>query len=256
MEAVCKLPTTFATPQQKVATLDFADPGKGEGCDLTGDGKPDNVLYKLKSLAGTQLTDALKKGSLVLVTEAVNFDSTGKPFTLNMYAGDVDEANKDCDVIGAEANCKYTVSPNSFDKTSTDATCPALIKFKNATDSGGTLAAGGPTDIFALTIPVQGVVLDIVVQQATVQGTIVGDPWGKTDAGLICGVITQQALKDAIQKIPDSVWAGLPIGKDAALTLVNTMLKPDISTKNDGNKDGISVGLKFTTVPGQITTVK
>lgn len=252
-DMTCKLPDKFGATTQKASKLEL--PGAGSGCDLNGDGKPDNALGSGLSMLLGQANDALKKtmaeGKLVILMNTDNFKADGGAFSLDMLIGDPDASNATCDFTSDSANCKYTVSPSSFDMTSSAANCPALINFPNAKVTGGKLSGGGANQKFVLNLPVAGVALSLSISQAQIQGDVTG-AWDKTTAGQICGVLTKADLEKAINSVPDEQLAGLGMDKATVLQLFNSMVTPDFSTTGGAN-DAYSVAIAWESVKGQIT---
>ncbi len=249
----CKLPDKFGAVTQKASKLSL--PGAGSGCDLNGDGKPDNALGSGLSMLLGQANDALTKsltdGKLVILMNTDTFKSDGSAFSMDMLIGDVDAANATCDFNSDSANCKYSVAPSSYDLTSAAGTCPALINFPNTKVASGKLSGGGPTQKFVLNLPVAGVALSLAISQAQITGDVTGS-WDKTANGQICGVLTKTDLEKAINSVPDEQLAGLGMDKATVIQLFNSMVTPDFSTTGGAN-DAYSVAIAWESVKGQIT---
>ncbi len=252
-DMTCKLPDKFGATTQKASKLEL--PGAGSGCDLNGDGKPDNALGSGLAMLLGQANDALKKtmteGKLVILMNTDTFKSDGSAFSMDMLIGDPDASNATCDFTSDSANCKYTVSPNSYDMTSAAATCPALINFPNAKVTGGKLSGGGANQKFTLNLPVAGVALSLTITQAQIQGDVKG-AWDSTSNGQICGVLTKSDLEKAINSVPDEQLAGIGMDKATVIQLFNSMVTPDFSTTGGAN-DAYSVAISWESVKGQIT---
>ena len=248
--ATCTFPAKWGKDVQKVSKLNL--PGAAVGCDLDADGKPNNALAAgLSSLlkqANDQMTKSVADGTITLVVETDAFKSDGSEFAGNMLIGEIDPTNDKCDVMSDSANCKYSIDPSSYDPKAASGVCPALIAFPNMKVKDGKLAAGGDKQTFALTLPIQGVALQLKVSKATLQGKVTGTTtWDGTKEGLICGVIALADITAAIQNI-DAL-------KDFA-PLVSSMLKPDMDVDGDGKKESVSVAIDFETIKGQISGLK
>ena len=245
----CALPTTWGPNVAKLSVLAIAD--SKNGCDLNDDAVPDNALGALKEMAGGQLEDAVKKGSIVILLEPTEFKTDGSEFGLDLLIGDVDEANKECKIT--EDNCNYTVTPKNWDQTIAATTCPAVVNFPKATIKDGKLAAGGKDQVFDLKIPVTaGIEIQIKITQASVTGVVTDDKdWKTTKQGKICGVITKDDLDSAVDAIPEETLASLG-GKATVKSLIDSLLPPDIDTDGDDEADAISVALDFETIPGTV----
>ncbi len=248
--ATCTFPDKWGKDVQKVSKLNL--PAATVGCDLDADGKPNNALAAgLSSLlkqANDQMTKSVADGTITLVVETDGFKTDGSEFPGSMLLGELDASNDKCDVMSDSANCKYSIDPNSYDPKAASGVCPALIAFPNMKVKDGKLAAGGDKQTFALTLPIQGVALQLKVSKATLQGKVAGTTsWDSTKEGLICGVIALADITTAIQNIEAL--------KDFA-PLVSSMLKPDMDVDGDGKKESVSVAIDFETVKGQISGLK
>jgi hypothetical protein len=255
-DATCALPTTFGPTIQKVSVVKLL--ATTEGCDLDDDGKVNNVVGKVVSLykeVNTLLAEQIADGTVSIIFESKEWKTDGTSFAVSGIIGDVDPTNADCDVISDSANCKYTANPSSYNKSAASGTCPALIGFSDAKVSGGKMTAGGDDATFALSIPITGIVLDLKISKAQISADVTdGTAWKSSKNGKICGVIAKTDLEAAINALPEDVLAQIG-GKAQALTLINSLLAPDIDLDDDGKKDAISVGIGFESVPGQVTGI-
>ncbi len=249
IDPACALPTKWGPNLAKLSMLNISDADKG--CDLNDDAKPDNALGALKDLAGSQLTEAVEKGSVVIILEPTEYKTDGTKFGLDLLIGDVDDGNKDCDVT--KATCNYTVTPKNWDQTVSATTCPAVVNFPKTTIKDGKMAAGGKDQVFDLKIPVTaGIEIEIKITQAQVRGDTADDKtWMSTKNGQICGVITKEALSAALDAVPEETLKDIG-GKSAVQNILNNLLTPDIDTDGDDEADAISVALDFETIPANI----
>ena len=253
VKQTCKFPTTWGPNLQKFSKLAISDVTKG--CDLDGDGKPNNVLGKVVSLykdANTQLAKTVADGTIVLILEAPGYKTDKTPFDINLLIGKFDKtATPACDPT--TATCNYTITAASYN-TATAATgfCPALVTFPGAKDDAGTLSTSGK-DVFQLNVPVVGMNLNLKITQASLQGTTADmTNWKGTTSGMVCGVISKDDLNAAIDAIPPDVLA--QIGDAATVkSLVAGILKPDIALTPGGPKDALSVAIDFETIPANVT---
>ncbi len=169
------------------------------GADLNGDGQPDNALGALLNDLGgllgdtdlnAQLAEAIADGSLALGTTWPSFKGTG-PADSNdvdihfflLEDADGDPSTKD----------EFLADPASF----IPGTASPLITFDGASVSGGALDAG-PSQ-FALSIPLGGVSLDVVVDRAGLTGDVSGDANGIDIAGgTLSGAVSLASIVDAL----------------------------------------------------------
>ena len=255
-KVTCKLPTLWGTATkdgenqnvQKFSVMKIS--AKGVGCDLNKDEKPDNAFVGIGGMANGQLDSAIKKGSLLLFVEPLKYLTDGKDFQMNALVGDsIDDSNKDCDVTDATKNCKYKLTPLSYDLLSSGANCPSKVAFDNAKITAGKLTAGGDKQTFSIVIEAQGIVIPLNISKVTVKGDVTTDKeWTTTKGGQLCGVITEAN----IQKIADDLPPDL---KDQFGPLIKSLIKPDIDTDGDTKPDAASISLEFETVKGTITGI-
>lgn len=249
----CKFPDKWGPNLQKISKLAITDVTKG--CDLDGDGKPNNVLGKVVSLykdANTQLAKTVADGTIVLILEAPGFKTDKTPFDINLLIGKFDKAaTPPCDPT--TATCNYTIDPVSYDTASAlTGFCPSLVTFPGAKDDNGSITTTGK-DVFQLNVPVVGMNLNLKITQASMLGTTTdATTWKDTKSGMICGVISKDDLNAAIDAIPADVLA--QIGDAATVkSLVAGILKPDIALTPGGPKDALSVAIDFETIPANVT---
>ncbi|MBM4342223.1 MAG: hypothetical protein FJ100_02465 [Deltaproteobacteria bacterium] len=251
----CKFPEKWGPTVQKVSMLKL--PAGSVGCDLDGDGKPNNALSAALAAFLTQangpLEKSVKDGTIVIAMESSNYKNDGTEFGLNMLIGDVEESNKTCDLVSATANCKYTVKPDSYDPKATTPACPPVISFPNMKNKDGQLSGGGPKQIFQFTLPITTFALTLKITQAQLQGEVAGTAtWDNTKKGLICGALAKKDIEEAIDAVPDEQFASLG-GKGVIKGMIGSMLKTDIDADGDGFKESASVAIQWESVKGQVT---
>jgi hypothetical protein len=223
-----KLATSWS-PETNVA-LSFKVLPKNQGCDLDGDGVPNNGSANISVLWGA----ALGASAVAFVPEA--FASDGSAFGLAAY--DVALAGGPTSTcVPADTSCPFVIDKQSLDAAACDLTgCPALAQTSQATVSQGALKAD-----FA-TVPLGGLLL----HDAHVTGLVTGGPhWTATINGQICGRIVYQELLDAVV-----AFGGFT--KSQIQQMLPTLIKPDLDSDGDGVKESVSAAFAFETVPGQI----
>lgn len=241
VDQTCTLPTEVSeTTVQKVSLLQVL--GTDAGCDLDGDGQPNNVLGGLLQIyqaANTQIQELVDDGGLVLAIEPKGFAADGTEFALDLYLGeptDADAAPEDqCNYTDDAANCSYVIDPVSYNLT-TDGTgmCTPLIQFAKATVTDGKLSAGPGK--FTLALDIQGIQLALSISDAqlTGDGNIVDGAWTKTTEGQLCGVITRRDLDNTVDNLPDELLAEIGFDKATVKSLIGNILKADIDTDGKG----------------------
>lgn len=231
---------------QKVTSLAIA--AAADGCDLNGDGKPDNKLNALASMAGSALSDSIKKGTVVLLFEPKSYKTDGTAFTFNVLIGDQDPADKTAGVDVTAAGGKYTVQTVSYDT----ATGKPLVVFTDAKITAGALTAAATS--FYLNLSIQSINIALTISKPTLSGTVTdSNSWVDTKAGKLCGYITKSDLEGAINALPDDTFKNLGMTKAQVLQLLPSVLAPDLDMDGDGKKESISLALNLETKAGIIT---
>ena len=249
VKGACELPKQWNLIQ-KVSKLQIAAAGKG--CDLNGDQAIDNAGANIASLANSSIADGVKNGTMLMLLEATGIKTDGSKFSLALLAGDK-VVDPKCDVT--VATCQYELDVATYDLEAKSATCPAKVVFDDAAIQGGKLKAGDGSKAIDLALPLAGLTLNLTISKASILGDVVGVPgWTSTKNGLVCGAMTKQSLKDAVDALPPEEVAKLG-GKDVVLGLLDSLLKPDIDIDGDNKPDLISLALEFETIPGEIKGV-
>ncbi len=259
IKPTCSLPeaTVFTgnTNINKISKLALLD--EKSGCDLDDDAVPNNVLGKIVGLYA-QVNDtiggAVKDGSIVILLAPDKFATDGTEFTCDLLLGDVDPSTADCDATAPGA-CKYTVAESSYNQlSSSNGTCPALVTFDPVSVKDGKLTAGGDKQNFDLNLPVVGINLKLRISRAQLKGDQSDDKsWKNTTNGMLCGVLAEDDLNAAIDAVPDELLAETGFDTATIKGLISSLLKPDIDTDGDGEKDAISVALSLETINAEVT---
>ncbi len=241
---------------QHVIKLAISD--KTKSCDLVDasgalgktDGVGDNALAGASSLIGSNLQDAVTKGSVVLLFEPKGYATDGTKFTFNVLIGDLDP--KDTTHKPTDAGGSFTVKPESYDLTKCDATgCPSLVSFNSATIKAGALDA--KADKFFLNLNISSISLALTISAVDFSGTVAdANSWVSTTGGRLCGYITETDLNSAIDALPDALLQQFG-GKDAVKKLLPTLIKSDVDSNGDGVKDAKSLSLDIDTLGGVVT---
>ena len=248
-KATAAMPTKWGVGDdgqiQKVITLAITD--KTKACDMNGDGTPDNALAGAASLIGSSLSDAVKKGSVVLMFEPKTYKTDGTDFTFNVLIGDVDAADAATVADPNAAGGKFTVKKETYDP----ATGKSLVTFNKANIKAGKLTA--KADKFFLNLNISSIALALTIQAVDFSGdTTDGTSWKTTTGGRLCGYITETDLNNAIDALPADLLAQFG-GKDAVKKLLPTLIKSDVDSDGDGIKDAKSLALDIDTLSGSIT---
>jgi hypothetical protein len=193
--------------------------------DLDGDGNADNSFEGLGALANGQLQDAIDSGALSLL-----------PTAIGLPAGNADGQFAIAVLTGEADGAGFIVDPASLDENG-----EPRILFNPAFRREMRLEAG-PGD-FLLSLPVQGLNLDLRLTQTSITASRIESPAGggiDLDDGVISGILTQDDLDAALVVVPPDI-AGL----------VPFLLQADIDTDGNGRADAYSLCLTFTATATQ-----
>ncbi len=255
----CKVPTTeeLAKSGSWAAVSQFALLKDGEGCDLNGDAKADNILGKLLTLSSTingSFQSAISKGELVMLLRASKWDTSGASFETWLLDGALAPNSQGCktDVAGS---CQYTVDPSSFGPAAAGV-CPARSVLNPTVIKGSSLAGKTPASgtlrlKFALLANL--LLKDLAFSQVALTGQVTdASAWKTTTKGLLCGVITPKSIETAIDAAPDAPFKALGLDKPKLKTLVFNTLQPDVDTDGDQKPDAISAAFALQTLSANL----
>ncbi len=226
----------------------------GEGVDVDSDpatcapngciGGVDNTLSILSGFANAPLGDAVAAGEVSLVVEFGPL--TASPIEVAVYQASLAPTNLRCSV--QTQTCDWLVAESFLDPT----TCEPVARL-TATLTGKRLVGGGPGTRLPFSIPFNGAALDIVVAnlRLEVDLTIVAGLVTKM-SGVLGGAVPKATLIEGLQGLPDDA---LPISKDAAVSLIESLVDNDIDTDQDGTKDAASIGIKLDAIDARLLGV-
>jgi len=251
---------TFNAPANKI--VEFALGTNGQpGQALNIDGKTstcspitdcseglDNGLAPISAIANGPIVEALGNGDIMLVLEHRNFKTDGTAYSLILW--DTRVADNDCDYLNE--SCNFLVHKGSISST-----CEPQFQFNNAVINEGKLSAGGGEESIFVLIPLSSqTFLPLIVEKATIEATVTVENGAPTIVeGVIGGAIAKASLVTAVNAIPLDDFPP-EVSKNAIMTLLNLVVKNDIDSNGDGNKDSASVGLPFKAIPATIIGVK
>jgi hypothetical protein len=255
----CGCIPTYSDLTSKLTTLLLGEGGiPGQGLDVDGDPSTcappgqcsdgiDNTMSSFALLANPELGDNFSDGGLVLLFNHLNFSAQGQPYELNFFAAN--KTTNACDV--QTANCPYELDPGSVN----DETCQPHISFDNTVVLGNTLKAGGVGYSFPFSLPVEGIVLSISMENAQIEAQVTyANGAIATMDGILAGAVAKESFETAIDQIPDDEFpAEFP--KETIKTLINLLITNDIDTNGDGTPDAASIGLTFSAIQGTIVGI-
>jgi hypothetical protein len=232
---------TMETPG--TADADFI---KNSCPDFSGDGNGDNGLKSLATTVNPELKKALDGGDIGIIFEfrgVTDFANTAS-FVLAGLIGEPDATDA----------TKYLVDPMSYDPTTASGECAPMIAFDAAKIASGALSAG--PSLFALSIPLQGMLLEFTLEDAQIEATIADDAVTAT-GGVIAGVFTKAQADVLIAKL-EAQCAVEPSDICGYLGTIKAFLPMlfDLDQDKDGKKDAASICMKFTLKGGTVAGLK
>lgn len=255
--AVCELPGEATTVQQ-IATLSLDL--TNEGCDLDGDGKPNNVLGKMASLykdLNATLAQSVHGGKTVVLLQAPEFQLVG-PFDVAVLDGVLDQGAGTCDPATATTPCDVRATSASYDEASQQqGPCPVHTQLTTTVQDQALLANGDAVlgTAFPLGI-VPGAIVHMPMHVIHAAGTVSGGAvWKSTQDGRLCGYVKKGDLLHAVDLADPAALK--QIGDAATVkALLLGIFKPDLDLDDDGTKESISFSYRFTTVPARLVGVQ
>jgi hypothetical protein len=231
-----------------------ADGHPGNGLDLDANpntcapagrcsGGINNAMAQIATLANPEIVKALDEGSFFLLLQHIGLRTDGQPYELAPWPAEI--TSESC--AYQTTTCDFLLDPNGFTQE-----CNPLVSLSNARISGSTFTAGGVGYNFLFNLPLlEGVELDLVLYNATLQGTVTVSGGRVTQlSGILGGAVPKQTIRDAILAVDP---ADLPISPSVILSLLDTLIRDDIDTDGNGVADAASIGLLFQAREARIT---
>lgn len=224
----------------------------GEGVDVDLDpatcapngcsGGVDNTLSILAGLANEQLASAVASGQVLLVVEFGPLAAS--PVEVAVYQAQ--RVTAGCNV--QTRTCDWLVDKSFLDPTS----CEPIARVF-AERSGDRLVGGGPGTLLPFAIPFEGAALEVVLANLRIEIDITVDNGQVSGfSGLLGGAVPKATLIEGIQGLPDDA---LPIAKDAAIGLIESLVDNDIDSDGDGSEDAASIGIKLEAIDARLVGV-
>lgn len=224
----------------------------GEGVDVDADPSTcapngcsagvDNTLSIIAGLANDQLAAAVASGQVTLVVEFGSLDAS--PIEVAVYQAR--RANAACNL--QTQTCDWLVDESFLDPS----TCDPIARLFAQRD-GNHLSGGGPGTRLPFVIPFEGAELEVVLANLRIEVDVTTQGGQVTGfAGLLGGAVPKQTLLDGLAGLPDDA---LPIDKDAAIGLVDSLVDNDIDSDGDGVLDAASIGIKLIAIDARLIGV-
>ncbi len=238
----CTLPA--APPVHAIRTMLWSPLESDQGCDLDGNGKPDNQAGKFAlAVAGQFPQPGWQPTHIVLGTS--DWKTDGSSFAVQLLVG-VPAAGQTCSSTDLKASCKMAIAAESYDLSAKSGVCPARTQLADGSVKGAQFSAGGATATAQLPVAPVPMLAWLPLKLARVQGEPTAGPgWTGLHKGRLCGAMPKAELLAAVGKVNALVFeAGGTTAAQVQLALEKA-LPVDIDTDGDGKKDAVSLALQF-----------
>lgn len=244
---VCSLPPAPVTPLLKVVSLEILS--DDEACDLDDDGVGDGQLHRLQA-AYTALPQVLADS---VAADRVTMFLSLEGERVDIVFGTLAPESLRCDPSNPEANCRYTISRESYDRGARLGPCPTWLSMSGAMLSGSSIVAGGATTNTGISVPIGEQHFLLQTYGARLDGELsVEDTQPESSTVRLCGAVPQAELLEALAGLPADTLE--PVGGLAnAQRLLATVLRPDIDADSDGTRDSVSFAFRFRAVRAETT---
>ncbi len=241
----------------KVIALSVLD--DASGCDLNGDGRPDNRLSQLQSFidVNARLRSQIAADKITILLQPSSGGSLATPGTgLSLLFGTLAPASAHCPPDSPDAVCLYNISTLSFDPVTDADTCAAFVTFAESDVTARDLHVEvGPRSVaVALPIDASSWLIQLIGARLSLDvapGDPVGPGLGLAMKGKLCGAVPQADLLAAIDTMPADLIAGVG-GADNARRLIKLLLPPDLDGDGDGVSESVSGALGLVAAPARI----
>ena len=247
----CTLPAAIAG--QALRMILWGPVPDGEGCDLNGDGKPDNNS-KSNGLLIAGIFPQPGGTPAQVVAVAPGYKADGSAFEVQVLAGQA-AAGQTCPEADAKASCKVAVYSASYDLPGKAGACNAKSVLAGAKVGGGKFVAGDPTSAMWLPTSPAPALQFMPIKAAKITGDVAnGAAWSTLTKGRLCGAVAVSDLANLADKL-NPVWMQA-IGISAVeLGQMVQQMVPDIDTNGDGKPDAVSFALRFVGAPVEVVGV-
>lgn len=258
VDGTCEPPVTFGAGAVKLVALSIAT--EERGCDLDGDGKPDNRFAKVTGQVDLngELAKAIEADLVTMLLEPSEPDWDAAPgkFEASLWFGTLAPQSKQCSTTSLDAICTYTVSRASYDPATLNPTCGNWLRFRDLERKGAEVASPNPGVALDMVVPVDaggwllqllGARLDATASKAAVEGPGLGP---RLD-GRLCAAVPKADLLLAIDTLPPETIANFG-GATVVKKVLDGIVEADLDADGDGDAESVSMALEWTAIPARI----
>jgi hypothetical protein len=263
VRGTCEPKVAFGEGVTKVVRLAVAS--LDEGCDLDGDGEPDNQLASVQQQIdlSAELQAAVDADIATVLFEpsvpdwgAILYGGDEAPYRVATWFGTLAPESRACLPSSLEAYCAYTVSRASYDPASLEPSCAAWLTFDDVRSKNASFASPSPGRSIDMVIPVgEGSwllqLLGARLEADASTARIEGPGLAPEIAGRLCAAVPAADLLLAVDTLPEATVTKYG-GRELIRDYVARALEPDLDADGDGNADSVSMALRFVAVPARI----
>ncbi len=254
----CEAQQAFKDGAVKLISLAIA--AEQRGCDLDGDGDPDNSLSAVTKDVdlNAELANGIEADLVTMLLEPTHaaWDASPDSFAAALWFGTLAPQSKQCSTTSPDALCTYTVSRASYDPATLGAECAPWLRFDGLSRNGAEVASPSPGKALDMVVPVGtggwllqllGARLDAKLSEAVVTGPGLGP---RLD-GRLCAAVPKADLLLAVDTLPPETIAKFG-GVEFVTKVVDGLIEADLDADGDGTADSVSMALEWTAVPARI----
>lgn len=222
-----------------------------QGCDLNGDGQPDNALGDMAGLLLSGGQGPFPGPTPFLLTlAATGLNTTGKPFDLDVLPIVPAAGGFGCDAfLPVSQKCSGLVEPTAY-ATGSSGPCQAKGHLTNATLIGTALTAGGASASVDLPIAAPPTPLYVTLKGARIEAQVpASSPWQSASSGRLCGWVTKADLQKTLDALPAAALEQPGTTPQMIKDQILSSFQPDIDSDSDGKPDVYSAFLPFSGQP-------
>jgi hypothetical protein len=263
VKGTCEAQSSFSTGAVKIVRLAVASLERG--CDLDGDGDPDNQLADIQKQIdlSSELQAAIDTDRATVLLEpsdaswgAITLGGGADPYSVALWFGTLGPDSVACSPSALDAFCTYTVSRASYDPATLEPTCAPWLEFDDVRAEGAALASPSPGPALDMVIPLDPgrwllQLLGARLEATAFDALVEGEGLAPRLEGRLCAAVPKVDLLLAVDTLPPETIAKFG-GKSVVRDYVDAALEADLDASGDGEADSVSMALEWTAIPARI----
>ena len=263
VKGTCEAQSAFSPGAVKIVRLAVASLERG--CDLDGDGDPDNQLADIQKQIdlSSELQAAIDTDRATVLLEpsdaswgAITLGGGADPYSIALWFGTLGPDSLACSPSALDAFCTYTVARASYDPATLEPTCAPWLEFDDVRSKGAALASPSPGPALDMVIPLDGgrwllQLLGARLEATAFDALVEAEGLAPRLEGRLCAAVPKVDLLLAVDTLPPETIAKFG-GKDVVRDYVDAALDADLDASGDGEADSVSMALEWTAIPARI----